>query len=1507
MTTLSSSSPNSLKAQGSALNSKVIFETNSFSTVGFPYIQFKFNHIAKLYFTNSGRIEYSTNGTTWNALPSSSYIGSQQYAPSTLYVSNEYFNAAAYTTSIFGFDLWEASANAPATSSMWVNEVFDLRGIANDPITFQGYSNFRLRFVVEFIFTTPFPMLSFYDGWYVDDLEVIGSTCSLTPSAINFNIGPSPSAPNKPLGNIPLRTSGNYTVSLTATNPSNTIAGVDLLYDLNGTSFSTAMTLIPGSTDQYTYTFINLAVGDTVNWKVQVNLTGCSSSTINPLNGNYQFQITEPLPPKCGNISINQPPYIINTFPWVEDFEGSPWAEGTGFPSSSNLHRGTFPLTPNGNYLVTPNTSSANASTYAWSVGRNTIPGTLGQTGPSANHTVGGANYLFTAGNFNSPAAGSTVSSTRIITPCIDLDANKNYGFEFWYHAFGQNIGSLSIDIDTGSTNSSFTANYYTIIGEQQTNSADPWKRVFIPLIPFSGKTIKIRLNSRKFTTGPNAFMAIDDLSIYEYFPEKKDLLVDELIQPLTLGCSFTSAESVEFSFTNNGTDTLTILPFAYQLNNNPIIRDTLFHPGFLPFSIDTFLFAQTNDLSFTQVYDLKIWSEVPNDTVSSNDTISYLIASSAGISQFPFLENFELASPAASFNGTGTGSLNNSIFQLNSAQNGQFGPKWKIFNDAVRKKNDGPVGGAFREGNYLLFQNEGVGTNALKAVFESSCIDFTSLTNPQLSFLYHNMSAQTDLRIEAREINSSVWQLMSTLSTIQTSKKDPYVLSVVDLNQFAGKTIILRIIAEKSSPNPTNLAIDNIRLYDRKTNDYGLVSVDDPGYRLIVDGKVLNTSYTLANEGLGSTIRAMVFKMSLTEVCAINNPITFLGQTSLFTDVFPYGQMKTINKTMTFSDTLTSGLFRMKAWIEVAGDPSAHNDTIERNILLVNGEVVPYFNDFEDCAPQFFGGGEILDWERTDATKAGWTGSISGQNSWVSHANEDGINTIEVLTLPPFIGFDSVYGAEIRFWQNYNLGLGGYGFLEYRNGGVWQNLTPINGPTGINWNTPFNSNLGQRVFTGSSGGWIYSSYPLTQFTASSNSLSFRFMSSYENAPGWAIDDFEIFVPEQNSASPEQISFQSQSIPVNGNNSIQIKVKNTGFAPLDEFELRVDVNGVIQSQQFNLASPINQGQTVKVNFSNPIVLSNGTNTIEIISYRPNNRKDDLLLDDTLKIEFSVLPIITSLPYCNDFEQASSFLNFDTKISSPDTNWIYGSPNKPVINSSYSGTYSWYTSNDNYYPQQDQFLFTNEFFVNKNQCYELSFWHQFYTEFNFDGGMLEYTIDLGNTWLTLGSLNDSNWYNTPHIQSLDAVHPGWSGLSNGWEKVTNTVQFFDSTKVQFRFRFATSSILHFEGWAIDDFCFEPLAGSCSFIGQEEEFDDKSSLSLFPNPIENELNIIVQGNLHGNARLKIVNSLGKVIYSSIRGIQPKERFSIPTDQYSKGIYILVIEFDSGENVSKVFEKM
>lgn len=1471
----------SYHVNGSTTASNIWFETSDFSTVGnYPYLSLSFNHIGKLYLANQGTIEISIDqGNSWRTLNDIAYQGN-----SGLYNFSEIFNEGSY---IAPSNLWESNLSSTPNNTWWVNELFDLRGYANDTINATGYPNVRLRFNAEFILDFPIGSGNFRAGWFIDEIKVEGDSCERHAPIINFD--PSLYANCQPFLDGPIIEAANsqYSVSLLSTDVGAGMDKVELTWTKNGGSPNTVvMSLQNGSTGEYLHN-IGAFPGDTVSWHVNAIDLACPNITRSPQSGEYTFNIlANPLPSKCGTVNCLQNPMVINSFPWIEDFESSDWGVRTNGPNGlNNAHRGTFPTSPIGNWEITPPLTSTTVNDYAWCVGNGPTGSPI--TGPNSNHTPSGSKYLFSEGSLSSPIGSTTISNSKLTTPCILLPDTSYYALEFYYHFYGSDIGHLKIDIDTGSVVESWITEYFAIFGEQQSSAGANWKKAFVPLAQFKGKTIRIRFRSSKLSSATLANMAIDDLEISSYSPDSIDVSLDNIISPSLAKCAYLSNETIEVNIGSIGLNTVTSIPLAYQVNGGSIVRDTLTSVSLSIGNTAPFAFSTSANLSGIGIYTIRIWSELQSDQNPLNDTITVNFQGQQSINTFPFIETFESSSPAPDLNSTGV--LNSNYFTLNNIDNsGVNGTKWMIYNDKIRNLSAGPMGGSNGVGNYLLLNKLGIGTTGQNAEFYSGCVDFTALTHPVFSFKYHNFATPATLEVKARIVGSQVWIVVKTLNIEQANKMDSYQQELVDLSPFSGELIELALEGKNNLGSNQYIAIDDLAIFNKTSTEFGLVSVETPGNGVYEFGSSFLSKFKIVNNS-SAISGSFIFYTELTELCASGTPSVFTGQSASLSASYLFAENRILNASINYPTNVPAGQYSMKAWITVNNDNTHYNDTIVRELTILPNTSMPYYNDFENCTPDFVATRGVLDWEVATPNKGSWNNAHSGQNCWISSSDFNPLTGApETLLTPGFQGFDTVFDAEIKFWHQHDFG-NGYGVVQYLDNGQWFDFVQAGPNEGINWNTTFNSNFNGYVFTGNSGGWYQSSYPLSRFNGQSNRTIFRFIVEGDNSTsGWAIDEFEIYVPPQLSSSPSNLSF-GNTFPQSGNNSVSVKITNTGARPIKETYVTIINNGVtlVSGQHLNFNTNIQKGASTWVPISLPINLSTGNNKIEIITSHPNNRVDERPTDDTLVLDVPVLKDITTYPFCTTLEQDKSFVNYSLKAGTIDASWIYGLPNKWFLNSANSGSKVWYTADSLYDPLEDLYLFTPNFEIESNKCYSFSFFHQFDTEYNLDGGTVDYTIDSGATWNSLGSIQDTSWFNTPHIQALDAIYPGWSGLSNGWIKSANNIQFFEKGKVQFRFRFASNSTIHHEGWAIDDVCFEEISGSCNFIGTSESDEYLSAIHIYPNPTSGKFRI--EFSESRNKIIELTDLKGKTLQS----IQSTDvKMDMDLSNYPNGIYLLKV---------------
>lgn len=1542
----------SYHVKGSATGTNIMFETDSFSTIGFPYVFFSFNQICKLYLANQGRVEISTDGgTIWTSIPEFYYIGSD-VSRSALYVANQYYNTGSYVIPSTGLDLWQSTNNGPVASSWWVREAFDLRGIAYDTVANTGYADVRLRFNAIFNFTTPAPALNFYAGWYIDSIQVIGSTCELNPPKINFNI-PASVCLDKPEGSQVETPLDNYKVRLLATDKGAGMDRVELIWTNRTTTVrdTTIMVKLAG-TNEYSADITSAFLGDTVDWYVEGYDLSCPNVTKSPVLDEYIFWVDSGLPSKCGSPYCGALPNTIgvDVLPWTETFESGLWAagdNGTTVGGGASMHRGNFPVFPTGYWTLGPSPNVDNQ--LAWSIANNATATNF--TGPTSNHTPGGNKYLYTEGST------LTGNSARVITPCIDLSRNtKCLAFEFYYHMFGDGIKRLRVDVDTGSSAEAWYIGYINIAGAQHSSSSDPWKKAIVGLEDFNGKFIRLRFHAVRDNQAATADkdkcdIAIDDLRIFE--PDPAEIEILSFDSPVNGICSYGANEPITLTVRNNGCSTTSAIPLAFSVNGGPIVRDTIYPSHKALVLGDTTQYTlnppATANLSAFNTYNIKAWSEMPGDNIPGNDTVlSQVIQHNPSISTFPFIEGFENGLP-------GQQVIGNTNWRFDDGLDPTF--RWQVGENMTTTRSTGPFQGNYNGGKYLYTETSGGGL-AVSTYFRVLCIDLGTLTAPTLDFYYHTFGGDINgisVEVSLGDQDLETWTALggSNVGISHTEERDDWNFKRVSLNSYAGQSIKLRFKATRNGGGGilADMALDDIMIYDRLANDAGVESITTP-VSTVLSYAATPTIPVVTIRNFGTT--------SLTSVDVTVNIIPHCGPNAGVP--MPYTQTMATNisaggvgsvSLSGFNLTYPVGEFTLQAYTTKTGDTYAFNDTVDKDFYGAQIYNVPYFDNFDNCNSESGGftvnpGSTFLQWEFGTPTGNVISSAHSSPNAWVTNLDGNFFPaTDEFLIAPQMRGFDSLESVELRFYQYMDFGVGSpasaAGVVEYRNGGTWEAVggTNINKNIGFNWlgskfGTQNSAVFNGPAFEGSSqadGGWIFSSYPLNEFNNTATTVlrtRFRFKSNHSintgiNATrnGWGIDDFELWVPGQHSASPIRVRTEAP-LPIPGQDqTLLITILNTGAKRLDSCIVDVTIDGQIIEQNMvysfspKLFSGRRQNITLSTKWAGASVTS-GVHDICIITRLPNNRGDGVPRDDSLCIPITVLGEVDmtlndSATYCNDFEgtdpNVTPWIALNSETFTEDQSWEKGTPFQNVT--PFSGVNVWMTDLDSVYGNLDKSaLFTPIFILDANVTYEMSFQHWFKTEAFHDGGNIEVTFDGGLSWRTVGYKTsvDTNWYNTDYVTALDIIKPGFTDTTK-----TGTWQFADyrmafkqqGIKAIFRFRFATDYDLNFAGWAIDDFCFnEVKTGPQDVIGEGEYIvpEDVIVADLSPNPTNSHSELSIFAPTQKTANIVIVNSIGQLMQQiNVKLDLGANRIDLDGSKWDAGMYIVKIEIE-GESFTK-----
>lgn len=199
-------------------------------------------------------------------------------------------------------------------------------------------------------------------------------------------------------------------------------------------------------------------------------------------------------------------------------------------------------------------------------------------------------------------------------------------------------------------------------------------------------------------------------------------------------------------------------------------------------------------------------------------------------------------------------------------------------------------------------------------------------------------------------------------------------------------------------------------------------------------------------------------------------------------------------------------------------------------------------------------------------------------------------------------------------------------------------------------------------------------------------------------------------------------------------------------------------------------------------------------------------------------------VISTFPYSEGFETSAAWTSGGNNSS-----WAWGAMSHPVIASSGSGTRSWCSgglSGSSYSGSQQSWIMSPCFdFTSLNYPW-ISFKIFWECEYQWDGMVLQYSVNGGTSWANVGASGDpvnclnANWYNHGNISNLTQASPrhGWCGRigptsgscsggngSGGWVTAKHCLTgLANQPSVRFRFLFGSGTTCNsYDGIAIDD--------------------------------------------------------------------------------------------------------
>ncbi|AXG69283.1 fibronectin type III domain protein [Kordia sp. SMS9] len=425
-----------------------------------------------------------------------------------------------------------------------------------------------------------------------------------------------------------------------------------------------------------------------------------------------------------------------STFLFTEDFEVDPPAgwTGTGFDGS------------NGNWDITA--GGANS----------------GGTGPSASFN--GGNHL----EYEASGNSSTIASA--ISPAIDLStATDAAELTFFLHAFGDDIGTLNVNVGTSATGPFNTE--LTWSGDIQTADTDAWVPVGIDLTAYLGQVIYIEFSYGGTGAGFEGDLSIDFMRV--------ETCGSFCIAPSNISAANITTTSADISWDANNGET------AWEIAIQPVGTGEPTGAGTAVTTNAPYMATGLNGSTTYEVYvradcgpnGFSIWAgpfTFTTDNLPPPAPVGVTCAS--GTSTFIFSEDFE-DDPPSGWTGTGfDGSNGNWDITAGGGNSGGTGPSV-----------------SFSGGNHLEYEASGNSSAIASAI--TPAIDLSTATDgAELSFYLHAFGADVGtLNVNVGTsptgpfTNEYAW-----IGELQTADTDAWVPIGIDLSAYLGQVIYIEL-----------------------------------------------------------------------------------------------------------------------------------------------------------------------------------------------------------------------------------------------------------------------------------------------------------------------------------------------------------------------------------------------------------------------------------------------------------------------------------------------------------------------------------------------------------------------------------------------------------------------------------------------------------------------------------------------------------------------------------------
>lgn len=323
----------------------------------------------------------------------------------------------------------------------------------------------------------------------------------------------------------------------------------------------------------------------------------------------------------------------------------------------------------------------------------------------------------------------------------------------------------------------------------------------------------------------------------------------------------------------------------------------------------------------------------------------------------FDYIETFASSTPGNGVNTSGT--INSDWINVSGDTH-----DWWVYNNATSSVNTGPSSDhSLNDVNYLYVEASNRFNQT--AILNSSCFDLNGTFSPKFGFWYHMYGSNMgSLGVEVYHQGS--WSQL--LPTITGDQGNQWNYISADLSNYVGSFILIRFVATIGSAFRSDIAIDDIEIFEPPANEVALKSVFSPSPLGCSGSAQEYLTVTIKNEGSASqSVIPMAYQ---------------LNSGAIVRDTLRMNLQPSNQANFTFQQSFNmsaSGNYTFNIWHELTNDVENNNDSINNYLISSRPSSInfPDTTDFENFTlgtPGLFSNG--------------WENSPNDSHDWYVHQN---------------------------------------------------------------------------------------------------------------------------------------------------------------------------------------------------------------------------------------------------------------------------------------------------------------------------------------------------------------------------------------------------------------------------------------------------------------------------------------------------------------------------------------